>query len=98
MLPREKTLLLLALSGPIIIVLGIAALVALSPWEAMMTVLFSTVYLGFALALAGLAACIVRLVNPKNRGRPKLPWVLLGLLDGWFAFLFISLLVIVAGD
>ena len=78
---REKTLQLLALSGPIILLMSTAAMTLIPLNQSMWLVVAAMSLLSLALALAGAVACIAWLVNQKNRGRPKFRWMLLGLLD-----------------
>ncbi len=79
MLSREDDMLLLALSGPVLITMSVAVLASMPLYLAQF--LFLMIYVGAVLALAGFAACIVSLVSKKTRGRPKLRYVMLGLLD-----------------
>lgn len=91
MQPKEKTLLLLALSGPIIFISSIVIWTNSSQGFAQVPVLFFMSNLSLVLSFAGFVGCIVALVNPENRSRPKLWWILLGLLDALFAVLSLTL-------
>ena len=78
---KEKNLLILALSGPVVFLLVVVTIMIFHLRGGPLVVAGVASMAGSILAFIGLYKCILWIVNKENRGRPKLPWVLLGLLD-----------------
>lgn len=86
MVQREKALILLTLSGPIVYVTSVVTFFFM-PEIIPAWITLSALYLAsLVLAPAGFIACIVFVVSHKNAGRPKLRWILFGSLDCLFVF------------
>jgi membrane protease YdiL (CAAX protease family) len=81
MTTREKALVAVALSGPILLVIGSSIAVSSSDLDSALPIMAAFSFLGLGLAFAGFVGCVYKIVNRKNKARPKLIWVLLMLFD-----------------